>query len=89
MKALTREEVMSWCQQRSVRATSDGYLYFDGHERRCLAIELPEKPYQLVALANDLLPYTQGVSFRERSSGYASGESGTSWWRELDSKSWK
>jgi hypothetical protein len=64
MKALRKEEVFAWCQQRSVKITSDDYLYFDGQERRCIAIELPEKPYQLVALANDLLPYTQSVPFQ-------------------------
>lgn len=64
MKALRKEEVLTWCQHRSVKVTNDDYLYFDGHERRCIAIELPEKPYQLVALANDLLPYTQSVPFQ-------------------------
>jgi hypothetical protein len=64
MRALRKEEVFTWCQQRSVKVTDDGYLYIDAHERLCIAIELPEKPYQLVALANELLPYTQSVPFQ-------------------------
>lgn len=64
MKALNKEEVRTWCQHRSVKLTSDDYLYFDGHERRCIAIDLPEKPYGLVALANALLPYTESVPFQ-------------------------
>jgi hypothetical protein len=64
MKALRKEEVRTWCQHRSVKVTKDDYLYFDSHERRCIAIELPEKPYQLVALANALLPYTESVPFQ-------------------------
>ena len=64
MKSLKKEEVRSWCQHRSVKVTSDDYLYFDAHERLCIAIELPEKPYQLVALANALLPYTESVPFQ-------------------------
>jgi len=64
MKALKKEEVRSWCQQRSVSITDDDYLYFDARERRCIAIELPEKPYQLVALANALLPYGESVPFQ-------------------------
>ena len=64
MKALRKEEVRSWCQQRSVNITDDDFLYFDVRQRRCIAIELPEKPYQLVALANALLPYTESVPFQ-------------------------
>ncbi len=64
MKALEKKEVFAWCQHRSVKVTDDGYLYFDAHERRCIAIELPAKPYQLVALANALLPYTETRSVK-------------------------
>jgi hypothetical protein len=64
MKALKIEEIRTWCQHRAVKITSDDFLYFDARERHCIAIELPEKPYQLVALANALLPYTQSVPFQ-------------------------
>lgn len=63
MKALTKEQVQSWCKARSVAVTSDDYLYFP-ESRRCIAIELPEKPYKLVALANTLLPYSEAAPFR-------------------------
>lgn len=63
MKALTKEQVRSWCHQRSVVVTSDDYLYFSD-SRRCVALELPEKPFQVVALANALLPYSETVPFR-------------------------
>lgn len=63
MKALTKEQVESWCKTRSVAVTSDNYLYFP-ESRRCIAIELPEKPYELVALANALLPYSAAVPFQ-------------------------
>ena len=57
MKTLTIEEIRDWLQQRPVQLTNDDRLYFDVHERGCLAIELPEKPYQLVSLANALIPH--------------------------------
>lgn len=63
MKALTREQVKSWCQLRSVATTKDNYLYFS-ETRHCIAIELPEKPFQLVALANSLLPYSDALPFQ-------------------------
>ena len=63
MKTLTKEEVHAWCKVRSVAVTSDDYLYFAG-SRRCIAIDLPEKPYELVALANALLPYSEATPFR-------------------------
>jgi hypothetical protein len=62
MKALRKEEVRAWCQHRSVQVTSEDYLYFD-QVRHCISVELPEKPYQLVALANAFLPYTETVPF--------------------------
>lgn len=64
MKTLDRKEVLAWCQNRSVNVTDDGYLFFDTRERRCIAIELPEKPYKLVYLANALLPYTESDPFQ-------------------------
>ncbi len=64
MKALDKKKVFAWCQHRSVKVTDDGYLFFDTQERHCIAIELPEKPYQLVALANALLPYSESVPFQ-------------------------
>ncbi|HXZ12793.1 MAG TPA: hypothetical protein VEG64_10395 [Candidatus Sulfotelmatobacter sp.] len=64
MKALMKDEARAWCQSRSVKAAGDGYLYFDTPERHCIAIELPEKPYQLVELANTLLPYGESVPFQ-------------------------
>lgn len=63
MKSLRKEEVSTWCQQKSVSVTKDGYLYFSG-SRHCLAIEPPDKPYELVALANALLPYSETAPFR-------------------------
>lgn len=63
MRALTKEQVQSWCKARSVAVTSDDYLYFPG-SRRCIAIELPEKPYELLALANAFLPYSEAAPFR-------------------------
>jgi hypothetical protein len=61
---LKEADARTWCQRRSIRVTSSGHLYFDAHERRCIAIELPEKPYQLVALGNALLPYAESVPFQ-------------------------
>jgi hypothetical protein len=63
MKALTAEEARSWCEQRSVIADSEGHLSFS-NVRRCISIDLPEKPYKLVALANFLLPYSTVDPFR-------------------------
>ncbi|HTV58668.1 MAG TPA: hypothetical protein VMJ93_07330 [Verrucomicrobiae bacterium] len=63
MKSLRKEEASAWCQQKSIAVTKDEYLYFSG-SRHCLAIELPDKPYELVALANALLPYSETVPFR-------------------------
>lgn len=63
MQALTKEEVFTWCRRRSVNVTDDGHLYFDAREHRSIAIDLPEKAYRLVALANALLPYGQSVPF--------------------------
>ena len=63
MKALTNERIKSWCKDRSVAVTSDNYLYFP-ESRRCIAIELPQKPYELVALANALLPYSESSPFQ-------------------------
>lgn len=63
MKALTQQEVLLWCQHESITVSNDGHLYFP-EERRCIAVELPEKPYQLVALANALLPYTDVAPFK-------------------------
>jgi hypothetical protein len=62
MLGLTREQAASWCRDRSVAVTDDRYLYFP-ESRSCIAIELPSKPYELVALANSLLPYTVEVPF--------------------------
>src|SRR5262245_57552494 len=64
MRALRKEEVRSWCERQSVKITGNDYLYFDSSERHCIAIELPEKPYQLVALANALLPYSGSSQFQ-------------------------
>src|ERR1019366_4492502 len=64
MRALREAEVRTWCQKRSVIVSRNGYLYFDSSDRRCIAIDLPQKPYQLVALANALLPYTESVPFQ-------------------------
>lgn len=55
MKSLTREQARAWCEQKSLKVANNDYLYFE-HERLCIAIELPEKPYTLVAIANALLP---------------------------------
>jgi hypothetical protein len=63
MNALTKEQAISWCRQRSVAITGDNYLYFP-ESRRCIAIELPAKPYELVSLANSLLPYDTEVPFQ-------------------------
>jgi hypothetical protein len=63
MKALTREQAQSWCQRKSVIVNSEGYLYFS-QNRLCIAVDLPEKPYQVVALANHLLPYSSSVPFK-------------------------
>ena len=63
MKALTHEEARAWCEKRHVRVTRSQYLYFDTPQRLCMAFELPEKPYQLVALANALLPYSESLPF--------------------------
>lgn len=63
MQTLAKEEVFTWCRQRSVKVTDDGHLFFDARDRRCIAIDLPEKPYTLVALANALLPYGQSAPF--------------------------
>jgi hypothetical protein len=63
MKALTKEQSLSWCQQRFVAVASDTYLYFP-ESRLCITIEPPEKPFQLVALANSLLPYSETAPFQ-------------------------
>jgi hypothetical protein len=63
MKSLTKEQAESWCKARFLAVTNDGYLYFPD-SRRCIAIDLPEKPYELVALANALLPYSEAAPFR-------------------------
>ncbi len=63
MKALTKEQAQTWCKARSLAVTGDDYLYFP-QSRRCIAIELPTKPYELVALANALLPYSESVPFQ-------------------------
>ncbi|HUY15518.1 MAG TPA: hypothetical protein VMX16_18090 [Terriglobia bacterium] len=63
MKALTKEQAQSWCKARSLTVTGDDYLYFP-ESRRCIAIELPTKPYELVALANALLPYSEASPFQ-------------------------
>jgi len=63
MKALTREQVVSWCERKSVAVSKDGHPYFS-ESRRSIAVELPEKPYQLVALTNALLPYSNAVPFK-------------------------
>jgi hypothetical protein len=63
MKSLRQQQVLSWCQQRSVAVSEDNYLYFPG-SRLCAAIELPEKPFQLVAFANSLLPYSDALPFQ-------------------------
>jgi len=63
MKSMTGEQALSWCQARAVAATKDSYLYFS-ETRRCITVELPEKPYELVALANSLLPYSEAAPFR-------------------------
>jgi hypothetical protein len=57
METLTIDKIRSWLEQRSVKITSDDYLYFDVPEHCYLAIELPKKPYQLVSLANALIPH--------------------------------
>jgi hypothetical protein len=64
MKALTKEQVILWCEHKSVTVSNVGlgYLYFREH-RRCIAIELPQKPSQVVALANSLLPYSETNRF--------------------------
>ena len=63
MKGLTKEQVQMWCKDRSIAVTNDDYLYFP-QSRCCIAIELPTKPYELVALANELLPYSESTRFR-------------------------
>jgi hypothetical protein len=63
MKALTKEQVRSWCTARYVNVTNDNYLYFP-RNRHCIALELPDKPYELVALANALLPYSESAPFQ-------------------------
>jgi len=64
MEALTKAEVFEWLRSRSISVTNDGYLYFDGYDRRCIAVELPKKPYRVVALANELLPYNELIPFQ-------------------------
>jgi hypothetical protein len=63
MKTITKEQSIAWCQRRAIAVTREDYPYFP-ENRSCIAIELPEKPYQLVALANSLLPYSETVPFR-------------------------
>jgi hypothetical protein len=62
MKAFTRSQAFSWYMQRAVQVSDDGFLYF-GENRSCITLELPKKPYELVALANSLLPYTESTPF--------------------------
>jgi hypothetical protein len=64
MKALKKQEARTWCDHKSVRVSSGDYLYFDMGDRHCIAIDLPGKPYQLVALANALHPYSDSVPFQ-------------------------
>jgi hypothetical protein len=61
MRLLTNAESASWCERRTVPVTIDQRRFFP-ESIRCITIELPEKPYQLVALANSLLPYTDDAS---------------------------
>jgi len=63
MKSLTTEQVRLWCKARSIAVSDDDHLYFK-ENRRCLALDLPQKPYMLVALANELLPYTVDSPFQ-------------------------
>lgn len=62
MKALTADDVYAWCGARSVAVSSDNYLYFELN-RQCIAVDLPKKPYEVVALVNELLPYTVNNPF--------------------------
>jgi hypothetical protein len=63
LNSLTKEQSIAWCEQRAISVSKDKHLYFP-ESRRCIAIELPEKPFQLVSLANSLLPYSETVAFR-------------------------
>ncbi|HKW57375.1 MAG TPA: hypothetical protein VJN42_08450 [Candidatus Acidoferrum sp.] len=63
MKALSKGEVLDWCRTRFISVSENDYLYFP-EARNSIAIELPEKPYQLVKLANVLLPYSESVPFQ-------------------------
>jgi hypothetical protein len=62
MKSLTTQQARFWCKERSLALTNKDELYFS-EGRHCIAIELPEKPYQLVALAHSLLPYSETIPF--------------------------
>jgi hypothetical protein len=63
MKTLTKEEVFSWCQQRSIRVTNHGYLYFDVEIPHCLLISLEDKPSRVIALSDYLVPTWNDVPF--------------------------
>lgn len=63
MKGLTIEQVHLWCRTRSVAVSSDNYVYFE-ESRQCIAVQMPQKPYELVALTNELLPYTVDIPFQ-------------------------
>jgi len=56
MRALTKQEVITWCEGRSIGSTSSGHLYFDQTGPHSLLLTLPTKPYQILYLAWSLLP---------------------------------
>ena len=64
MQALTNEQARGWCERKAVSLSRDGYPYFDRHKPYSIAVDLPEKPYELVALTNAVLPYSESTPFQ-------------------------
>lgn len=63
MKAFSKEQSLSWCQERGVIFSSESTLRLSEY-RSCISVELPEKPFQVVALANALIGGDTTFPFR-------------------------
>lgn len=63
MKLVTQDGCRTWCAHRNVQVSDRKRLYFDAIKRFGISIDLPAKPFELVALANELLPYRTNEHF--------------------------
>jgi hypothetical protein len=61
MKALDVKQAKNWCEERGVKVTEKGWLYFESHDRRSITVGLPKEPHQLVYLTNLFIPYDEST----------------------------